>query len=192
MKICRTATRIRRHSLVAMILIAALFVVPPQRVRGQSGSGEQAASLSDEQLDGLVGKLLVRALSIYARSGRDFWREASIAQNNLALLLGATGREHESETVHLDAIRLSIKAGGERNTDPGVFIRDLATLYTQQGRFEEADDLYRRSISILRDGLGESSHQLSKTYRAYSTMLSAAGRSREAAAYRRRADATGF
>ena len=142
--------------------------------------------------DPVSEQLLVRALSIYARSGRDFWREASIAQNNLALLLGATGREHESETVHLDAIQLSIKAGGERNTDPGVFTRDLATLYTHQGRFEEADDLYRRSISILRDGLGESSHQLSKTYRAYSTMLSAAGRSREAAEYRRRSDATGF
>jgi tetratricopeptide (TPR) repeat protein len=40
-------------------------------------------------------QLLVRALSIYARSGREFWRSASIAQNNLALLLGATGREHQ-------------------------------------------------------------------------------------------------
>jgi hypothetical protein len=57
---------------------------------------------------------------------------------------------------------------------------------------EEADDLYRSSISILRDGLGESSYQLSKTYRAYSAMLSAAGRSAEADEYRRRADATGF
>jgi tetratricopeptide (TPR) repeat protein len=137
-------------------------------------------------------QLLVRALSIYARSGRDFWREASIAQNNLALLQGATGRMHESETNHLDAIRLSIKAGGERNTDVGVFVRDLATLYTDQSRFGEADDLYRRSISILRGGLGESSHQLSKTYRAYSAMLSAAGRSREAAEYRQRANASGF
>lgn len=137
-------------------------------------------------------QLLLRALSIYARSGRNFWREAAIAQNNLAILQGATGREHESETNHLDAIRLSIKAGGERNTDVGVFTRDLATLYTNQGRFEEADGLYRGSISILRDGLGESSHQLSKTYRAYSSMLSAAGRSLEAAEYRQRADATGF
>jgi tetratricopeptide (TPR) repeat protein len=137
-------------------------------------------------------QLLVRALSIYARSGRDFWRQASISQNNLALLQGATGRENESERNHLDAIRLSIKAAGARNTDVGVFTRDLATLYTNQGRLEEADDLYRSSISILRDGLGESSHQLSKTYRAYSAMLSAAGRSREAVEYRRRADAAGF
>jgi tetratricopeptide (TPR) repeat protein len=137
-------------------------------------------------------QLLRRALSIYARSGRDFWGQAAIAQNNLALLQGATGREHESETNHLDAIRLSIKAGGERNTDVGVFIRDLATLYTQQRRFGDADELYRNSISILREGLGESSHQLSKTYRAYSAMLSSAGRSQEAAEYRRRADATGF
>jgi hypothetical protein len=85
-----------------------------------------------------------------------------------------------------------MKVGGERNTDVGVFVRDLATLYTNQGRLGEADDLYRRSISILREGLGEVSHQLSKTYRAYSAMLSAAGRSREAAEYRRRADASGF
>jgi tetratricopeptide (TPR) repeat protein len=137
-------------------------------------------------------QLLVRALSIYARSGRDFWREAAIAQNNLALLQGATGREQESERNHLDAIRLSIKAAGARNTDVGVFSRDLATLYTDQGRLEEADELYLSSISILRDGLGESSHQLSKTYRAYSAMLSVAGRSAEAAEYRRRADASGF
>jgi tetratricopeptide (TPR) repeat protein len=137
-------------------------------------------------------QLLLRALSIYARSGRDFWREASIAQNNLALLLGVTGRERESEANHLDAIGLSIKAGGEWNTDVGVFSRDLATRYTQERRFEEADGLYRRSISILRSALGESSHQLSKTYRAYSAMLSAAGRDREAAEYRRRADASGF
>jgi tetratricopeptide (TPR) repeat protein len=137
-------------------------------------------------------QLLIRALSIFARSGREFWRKAAVAQNNLALLQAATERETESETNHLNAIRLSIKAAGERNTDVGVFTRDLATLYTHQGRFGEADDLYRESISILRDGLGESSHQLSKTYRAYSEMLNAAGRSREAAEYRRRADATGF
>jgi tetratricopeptide (TPR) repeat protein len=137
-------------------------------------------------------QLLVRALSIYARSGRDFWREAAIAQNNLALLQGETEREHESERNHLAAIRLSIKAAGARNTDVGVFTRDLATLYTNQGRMAEADDLYRKSISILRDGLGESNYQLSKTYRAYSAMLSAAGRSREAVEYRRRADVTGF
>ncbi len=136
--------------------------------------------------------LLVRALSIYARAGRDFWREASIAQNNLALVFAATGRAQEAETNHLDAIRLSIKAGGDRNTDVGVFLRDLATLYTKQGRFDEADTLYRESISILREGLGESSHQLAKTYRAYSAMLSAAGRSADAVEYQRRADATGY
>jgi len=136
--------------------------------------------------------LLLRALSIYARSGRDFWREAAIAQNNLALLQAATGREDAAETNHLDAIRLSIKAAGDRNTDVGVFARDLATLYTDQGRFDEADDVYQRSISILREGLGESSHQLSKTYRAYSAMLRAAGRNLEAAEYLRLAEATGF
>jgi tetratricopeptide (TPR) repeat protein len=137
-------------------------------------------------------QLLIRALSIYARSGREFWPEASIAQNNLALVLGASGRDHASETTHLDAIRLSIKARGERNTDVGVFMRDLASLYTNKGRLEEAEHLYRESISVLRGGLGDSSHQLSKTYRAYSAMLSAAGRSQEAAEYRRRADASGF
>jgi len=137
-------------------------------------------------------QLLLRALAIYARSGSDFWREASIAQNNLALLYAATGRERESEAIHLDAIRLSTQALGERNTDVGVFDRDLATLYTHQGRYAEADALYRASLSILHDGLGGSSHQLSKTYRAYSEMLSAAGRGPEAVEYRRRADATGY
>jgi len=136
--------------------------------------------------------LLIRSLTIYSRAGRDYWRNASVAQNNLALLQAATGREQDAERNHLMAIRLSIKVVGERNTDIGVFTRDLAALYADQGRFGEADNLYRESISILREGLGESSHQLSKTYRAYSEMLSAAGRNDEAAEYRRRADETGF
>jgi tetratricopeptide (TPR) repeat protein len=136
--------------------------------------------------------LLIRSLTIYSLAGRDYWRNASIAQNNLALLQAATGRMQDAERNHLYAIRLSIKVAGERNTDIGVFTRDLATLYTHQGRFGEAENLYRESISILREGLGDSSHQLSKTYRAYGEMLSAAGRSGEAAEYRRSADETGF
>jgi tetratricopeptide (TPR) repeat protein len=136
--------------------------------------------------------LLVRALSIYAIAGSAFYREASIAQNTLARVYRATDREQESEQNHLDAIRLSIKAGGERNTDVGVFSRDLAILYTKQRRFSEAENLYRGSITILRDRLGDASYQLSKTYRAYSEMLHAAGREREAAQYRERADATGY
>lgn len=136
--------------------------------------------------------LLVRSLSIYAVAGESFYREASIAQNTLARVYRATDRGQESEQNHLDAIRLSIKAGGERNTDVGVFLRDLAVLYTQQSRFSEAENLYRGSISMLRDRLGDSSYQLSKTYRAYSEMLQAAGRDRDAAQYRERADATGY
>jgi hypothetical protein len=73
-----------------------------------------------------------------------------------------------------------------------VFSRDLAALYTDQRRFSEAENLYRGSISILRDRLGNSSYQLSKSYRAYSAMLRDAGREREAAQYRERADATGY
>ena len=136
--------------------------------------------------------LLVRALSSYVAAGKAFYREASVAQNTLARVYRATDREQESERNHLDAIRLSIEVGGERNTDVGVFTRDLATLYTKQRRFSEAENLYRGSISILRERLGESSYQLSKSYRAYSAMLRAAGREQEAARYRERADATGY
>ena len=57
MKIYRAATRIRRCSLVALILIAGSFLVPPQRVRGQDGSGEQPASLTYVQLAELVGPI---------------------------------------------------------------------------------------------------------------------------------------
>ena len=52
--------------------------------------------------------------------------------------------------------------------------------------------LYALSISILREGLGESSYQLSKTYRSYSAMLNAAGRRQEATHYDGLADATGY
>ncbi|HXV36714.1 MAG TPA: tetratricopeptide repeat protein [Myxococcota bacterium] len=136
--------------------------------------------------------LLRRALAIHARSGREFAREAAIAQNNLALLLAATGREHDAEIGHFDAIRLASRLDGHSSTDVGVFARDLAALYTRQGRFAEADSLYRDSIAIFRSELGEASHQLAKSYRAYGSMLRAAGRGAEAIEYERRADATGF
>ena len=57
MTFCRRATRIRQCSLVALILIAGLCLVPPQRVRGQDGSAEQSASLTYVQLAELVGPI---------------------------------------------------------------------------------------------------------------------------------------
>jgi tetratricopeptide (TPR) repeat protein len=137
-------------------------------------------------------QLFVRALSIYAHSGKEFFRQAAIAQNGLARVFADTHRPDEAEKNHISAIRLSIKAGGEHNPDIGVFSRDLANLYTQEGRTEEAEGLYKGSIAILRDKLGEQSYQLSKTYRDYSKMLASVGRRREAAYFTARADATGF
>ncbi len=136
--------------------------------------------------------LSIRALQIYVKSGKQFYREASIAQNNLAKVYRETHRPQESEKNHLDAIRLSAKVGGELNPDIGVFSRDLANLYTQEARFDEAEGLYKGSIAILRDSLGEKSYQLSKSYRDYSAMLDGAGRRRESAAYKALADATGY
>ncbi|MGE4609633.1 MAG: tetratricopeptide repeat protein [Myxococcota bacterium] len=137
-------------------------------------------------------QLFVRALSIYVHSDKEFFRQAAIAQNGLALVFAETHRPNEAERNHVSAIRLSIKAGGEHNPDIGVFSRDLANLYTQEGRTDEAEGLYKGSIAIFRDKLGEQSYQLSKSYRAYSKMLASVGRRREAAYFAARADATGF
>ncbi len=170
----RTALYGRDHPYVAVLLQN----LGDAARRAQSYEGAEA--------------LLRRALTIYTSAGRDFEREASVALNSLALVYGATDREQRAERAHLDAIRLSIDANGERNPDVGVFTRDLAELYARQRRFAEAEPLYRGSISILRDRLGPASYQLSKTYRAYAEMLDAQGRDREAAEYRERADATGY
>ena len=62
----------------------------------------------------------------------------------------------------------------------------------QEGRIDEAEGLYKGSIAILRNALGEKSYQLSKTYRDYSAMLQSVGRRRDAAYYTRRADETGY
>lgn len=136
--------------------------------------------------------LFIRALQIYAKSGEKFMRETSIAQNNLAKVYRETHRPEQAEKNHVEAIRLSVRAGGDLNPDIGVFSRDLANLYTQQSRFDEAEGLYKGSIAILRDSLGEKSYQLSKTYRDYSAMLGAVGRRRDSASYSALADATGY
>ena len=57
MRFCRPATHIRLRSFSALILFAGLFLVPLQPTRGQDGSGEQLASLSDGQLEELVGPI---------------------------------------------------------------------------------------------------------------------------------------
>ncbi len=57
MKIYSAARLIRRCPLVALILLAGLLLGPPQGARGQDGSGEQLAPLSDVQLDELVGPI---------------------------------------------------------------------------------------------------------------------------------------
>ncbi|MCZ6652146.1 MAG: DUF3300 domain-containing protein, partial [Planctomycetota bacterium] len=57
MRFCRPATRIRLRSFLALILFAGLFLVPLQPTSGQDGSGEQLASLSDSQLEELVGPI---------------------------------------------------------------------------------------------------------------------------------------
>ncbi|MCH8147804.1 MAG: DUF3300 domain-containing protein [Planctomycetes bacterium] len=57
MRFCRPATRIRRCSSSALILYAGFFLMPSQSVMGQNAGGNQPASLSDEQLDELVGPI---------------------------------------------------------------------------------------------------------------------------------------
>ncbi len=57
MRVCRTTKRIRRCSFEALIVFPGLFLAPLQSVSGQDGNSEQPASLSDVQLDELVGPI---------------------------------------------------------------------------------------------------------------------------------------
>jgi tetratricopeptide (TPR) repeat protein len=51
-------------------------------------------------------------------------------------------------------LEISEKALGPDNPDVAIALNNLAELYYNQGRYEEAEPLYKRALKILEDTLG--------------------------------------
>ena len=75
-------------------------------------------------------------------------------QNNLGLLYQETGRFDVAERQHRQAIVAARQIGGETNPNVAIYGRGLADLYVRQGKWVEAQSIYRQSLAMLRRTVG--------------------------------------
>jgi tetratricopeptide (TPR) repeat protein len=71
--------------------------------------------------------------------------------------------------------------------DIAVTLNSMAGLLRDQGRFAEAEPLYRRALAIRERALGPDNTSVGETLKDYAELLRRTGRAREAAALEERA-----
>ena len=97
---------------------------------------------------------LLEAASIYQEHGARYAMRIATIQNNLGLLYQETGRFDVAERQHRQAIVAARQIGGETNPNVAIYGRGLADLYVRQGKWVEAQSIYRQSLAMLRRTLG--------------------------------------
>jgi len=66
----------------------------------------------------------------------------------------ALGRLGQAEALYLDALALDEARFGAGHPKVAAVLLDLATVYVEQERYEEAESLYQRSVDIQRGAFG--------------------------------------
>ena len=134
----------------------------------------------------LAALVAVTAVPLAKRAARaqDVWDESTQAGAKAS----QDGRHAEAEEHFKAALREAEKPGakGERLA---LSLRNLAELYRDQGRYGEAEPLYRRSLAILEKALGPQHPDVATNLENYAALLRATGRDAEAAEMEARAKA---
>src|SRR5262249_32117180 len=73
----------------------------------------------------------------------------AVVHNMAAALLSAEGRWGDSESEYLAALRAWEQEGGGDTADAGAILNSLGSLYVQERRFDEADLVLDRALSIF-------------------------------------------
>ncbi len=73
----------------------------------------------------------------------------------LGRYLEITGRYVSGETIVLNCLKRAEKANGPDHPDVATILDNLSELYKSQGKYEEAEPLYQRSLKIFKARLGE-------------------------------------
>ncbi|KCV83103.1 hypothetical protein ATO10_00040 [Actibacterium atlanticum] len=77
-----------------------------------------------------------------------------VSLDNLAILLGETGREAEAETLLREAVMVARQAYGAEHPDYANQLNDLANLLIKTGRLDEADPLLREAVEVMETAKG--------------------------------------
>ena len=87
------------------------------------------------------------------------------------------------------ALAISEKALGRNHPDVAIRLNNLALGYHAQGKYAEAEPLYKRSLAIWEKALGPEHPRVAESLENYATLLRKTGRSTEATKMEARAKA---
>lgn len=89
------------------------------------------------------------------------------------------GRFGEAESSFKMALQ-EAETMGDKSPQLPQSLNNLANCYRQQGRFEDAEPLYKRALEIKTRQVGQFSNDLIPILENYAKMLRASGKEREA------------
>ncbi len=87
------------------------------------------------------------------------------------------------------ALAIREEALGPAHPDVALSLNNLAGLYDAQGRYAEAEPLYKRALAILEKALGPDHPNVANSLENYAAVLRKTGRTTEAANLEARANA---
>ncbi|WP_417913316.1 tetratricopeptide repeat protein [Candidatus Electronema sp. TJ] len=147
------------------------------RVAAETGQTAAAALLQS-------GRLAKDRLD-YSKALRNYAAAVALAPDNPDYLLPAgqmayqMGEYQQAEEwlAHLLAIR---EQEGEENAELGLALNDLAGVYADQGRYEEAEPLHKRSLEIREKKLGKDHPDVAESLNNLALLYDSRGRCEEA------------
>jgi len=140
------------------------------------------ASLYDDQKKYALAEMLYKqSLAIKEQNLGPNNPSLATSLNNLARVYMAQGRYPEAKPV-LDRALTVLNWPGHAEPSPvlGRVLANLGTLNRDEGDFENAEDLYQRSLKITKEATGPRSPDMAKTLADYAVLLRETNRSDEA------------
>ena len=132
----------------------------------------------------LVGILCLVFVLIQARTQETQWRE------HLAAGAKAHREGRYSDAVNsFQAAAKDAEAFGPQDPRLATSLNNLAGLYHQQGKYNEAEPLYKRSLAIVEKALGPEHPQVATSLENYADLLRKTDRNEEAEKLEERARA---
>jgi tetratricopeptide (TPR) repeat protein len=107
--------------------------------------------------------------------------------DDLAELYEAEGKYSDAEPLRKQSLKIATKVMDGKGPLVVLCAENLAQLYAAEKQFAVADELWLRSLRINEDEYGKESIQVALTLEKRASMLSEAGREREAADVKNRA-----
>jgi len=146
-----TALRIRVEEIERRDAALAETLVDLAEAEYRSGDDDKALTL------------LVEAAYVYGELGPEYRIRLATVHDNMGRYAGGLGRTEEAERLHLRAIELARRVKERDNPNVAIFQRNLANLYVETGRDEEAEALYRESLATLERTVGSEHYETRAT-----------------------------